>query len=743
MNALLEQFLPEARECLQSISETLIQLEQSPDDADLMNNLFRYVHTLKGNSSLFDFPEMTRVLHAGEDLMDAVRHGQLAYSRALADQLLGAMDFVGLLCDEVQETDRIGSSHIGVSVRLVTDLRVFMSLHISPNVSKLLIADGCPSSYEQCEVAVPTARPPAVPTIWRRRKTDLPASTATSYSVSDPVVDLSVDNVFSSLTDIFESQRQILIRCDAQSWRTDLVLGVAKTLINCSRAIGDDQACVDVDAALAVSLAAGSNAALMDWLVTRLNKPSSNVLSQSVGADRAAVGKLQIENSSAQAVLQMMQKNKIFKHPPVSVADDQSVESPPDDHRLDDSDAVVFKRRRYENEQKNIKVEQCKIELLMNLIGEIVVLKNALPYLAQRAEVQYAQRELAREINEHYAAISRIAEDLQNAIMQVRMTPVSNVFQRFPRLVRDLSFKLGKKVQLVVRGEETEVDKDIIESLVDPLMHILRNSLDHGLELPDVRCAAGKSEVGTLTIHSVQEAGRILIEISDDGKGINPATIKHKAFEKGLIDAATFDRISNSAAIDLVFLQGFSTTETVSDLSGRGMGMDVVRTAVENVNGSIMLESVVGQGTLIRIALPITIAMTKIMTIASNDQVFGIPIEYLVATVRVCVTSIFSIKSSQAIVWNGLTLKLKSLNTMLGIDAESIVNDDHEIAVLVVRVDANFVGIIVDNFHGTLDVIQKPLSGVFAGLSAYSGSALMGDGSVLMVLNVSDFVQCR
>jgi two-component system chemotaxis sensor kinase CheA len=329
---------------------------------------------------------------------------------------------------------------------------------------------------------------------------------------------------------------------------------------------------------------------------------------------------------------------------------------------------------------------------------------------------------------------------MQDAIMQVRMMPVSFVFQRFPRLVRDISRKLGKEVQLVLEGEETEADKNIIESLADPLIHIVRNSLDHGLEAPEVRKAAGKPVTGKLTIRAVQEGDRVLIDIIDDGKGIDPLVIKRKAYEKGLIDEAMLERITDREAVNLVFAAGFSTMDVVSDLSGRGVGMDVVRTAVEKVNGTLQLDSEVGKGCRLRITLPLSMAVTKVMIVEADHQIFGVPMDHVVETVRIPRRDIRTIKRSKTIVLRGSIVPLKALNTLLGLSAQQRANADDEMAVLVARVGGAAVGLMVDDFRETAEIIQKPLTGVLAGLGAYSGSALMGDGSVLMVLNVKEIV---
>jgi two-component system chemotaxis sensor kinase CheA len=389
---------------------------------------------------------------------------------------------------------------------------------------------------------------------------------------------------------------------------------------------------------------------------------------------------------------------------------------------------------------KSLKVDQVKIDRLMNLIGEMVVSKNALPYLAGRAETVFGVRELSREIKAQYAVINRIAEEMQDAIMQVRMLPVSFVFQRFQRLVRDTSRKLGKEVNLVLVGEETEADKNVIEALGDPLVHIIRNSLDHGFEQPDVRLAAGKPAAGTLTIRASQEADHVRIEILDDGKGIDPQVTKRKALEKGLIDEATRNRMSDQEAIQLIFAAGFSTAEAVSDLSGRGVGMDVVRTAVAKLNGTVQLESEAGKGTRICLSLPLSMAVSNVMIIESDGQVFGVPMDCVVETVRVHRSQIRLIKQSQTTILRGRIIALKPLNALLGLASAPKANDQGELAVLVVRLGDEAVGLLVDQFRETTDVILKPLTGVLDGLHAYAGSALMGDGSVLMVLNIKEIL---
>jgi two-component system chemotaxis sensor kinase CheA len=388
-----------------------------------------------------------------------------------------------------------------------------------------------------------------------------------------------------------------------------------------------------------------------------------------------------------------------------------------------------------------LKVEQAKVDRLMNLIGEMVVARNGLPYLAGRAENQYGVRELAREIKVQHAVINRIVEEMQDAIMQVRMTPVSFVFQRFPRLVRDIARRLGKEVDLVLEGEATEADKNVIEALADPLVHIVRNALDHGMEQAAERRAAGKAATGRIVMAARQEADRVLIEVSDDGRGIDPERIRQKAHAKGLVDEAQLARMSDQEAVNLVFLPGFSTADAVSDLSGRGVGMDAVRSAVENLNGSVRLTSVPGQGTRLQLALPLSMAVSNVMIVESGGERYGVPMDLVVETVRVPAQAVHRIGQHEAAVLRGRIVPLRALNELLVLDRPQRRNEQDEIATLVLRVHGQYVGLVIDDFRGVAEVILKPLGGILGSLAAYAGSALLGDGSVLMVINPKELLQ--
>lgn len=386
-----------------------------------------------------------------------------------------------------------------------------------------------------------------------------------------------------------------------------------------------------------------------------------------------------------------------------------------------------------------LRVEQGKVDLLMNLIGEMVVSKNSLPFLARRAEQTYGSREMAREIKDQYTVIDRLVQEMQGAIMQVRMLPVSEVFDRFPRLVRDLARKLDKKIDLVIEGEETAADKAVIEALGDPLLHIVRNASDHGIELPAERRAAGKPEQATIRLSATQQGDHVVIAVTDDGRGIDAAKVRAAAIAKGVIDEAKAALLSEQEAIQLIFRPGFSTAAQISDLSGRGVGLDVVLTTIEKLGGSVDLTSRPGEGSTFSISLPLSMAVTRVMVVDVAGELYGIPMDMIVETVRVRNRQVRMIKQSPTFVLRDSVVPLVRLAGKLSC-TERMLDIDHEEAVLVCRVGGAPVGLVVDNFRESMDVILKPFDGVLAGMRGFSGTALLGDGHVLLVLDLREIL---
>ena len=390
----------------------------------------------------------------------------------------------------------------------------------------------------------------------------------------------------------------------------------------------------------------------------------------------------------------------------------------------------------------SLKVDVSRVDQLMSLVGELVVAKNALPFLARRAEDVFSVTKLSKEIAGQYAVINRIAEELQGAVMQVRMLTVSHALQRFPRMVRDLARKQGKSIRLEIEGEETEADKNIVEDLAEPLVHLVRNSIDHGIETPEQRLLAGKSEEAVLRISARNDNDRVEIVVEDDGAGIDPSKIKRMAYEKGLIGEETLAGISDQEALQLIFAPGFSTAEKVSDLSGRGVGMDVVRSMVTSVGGAVRVESQPGQSTQVLMSLPLSMAITRVMIFQLAEETYGVPVNQIRETVRASASRIHRIKNREALLLRGKLLPLLRMGQLLDCPNWEC-GDKEEEYVLVVNVDGIEAGLVVDHFSEDVDVILKPLEGVVSRLKQFSGSALLGDGRVLLVLNLKELLECQ
>ncbi|WP_404419923.1 chemotaxis protein CheW [Marinospirillum sp.] len=386
---------------------------------------------------------------------------------------------------------------------------------------------------------------------------------------------------------------------------------------------------------------------------------------------------------------------------------------------------------------RSYKVDHEQVEQLGDLVGELVVAKNTLPFLAQRAEQVYGERRIAREIREQFNVINRITRALQDAMMQVQMLPVSHVFQRFPRLVRDLSRKLNKPIELDVIGEDTEAEKHVIENLSDPLIHLMRNSIDHGIEMPEERQAAGKSETGHIRLAAWQENEWVVIEVADDGKGIDPEAMRMKAYEKGLVDERRIKEMSDQEAQELIFAAGFSTKDAATDLSGRGIGMDVVRTTIEKAGGRLELRSTLGEGTRTRLKLPLSMSISQVMQIWIEGQRYGVPMDQVAETVRLPRDRLHQFKDKETVMLREQVLPVCRSRQLLGLEEPQ---DSDQVALLIVRLRGEPVALMVDDFSEGVEVILKPMEGALESLGVYQGTALLGDGSVLLVLDLPNLL---
>ncbi|WP_263359397.1 chemotaxis protein CheA [Acidicapsa ligni] len=378
-----------------------------------------------------------------------------------------------------------------------------------------------------------------------------------------------------------------------------------------------------------------------------------------------------------------------------------------------------------------LRVDVLLLNRMMSLVGELVLTRNQ---ILQATSHDPNLTPLSRRLD-------LVTADLRESVMQTRMQPVSNVFSKFPRIIRDLSQSLNRSVRLVLEGQETELDKRLLEAIKDPLIHAVRNSLDHGIEPPDVRIAAGKDAVGTLTLRASQESGQVLIEVSDDGAGICVDRVRNKAIERGLIVAEKAAHLSDRELMQLIFLPGFSTAEAVTSISGRGVGMDVVRTNVEKIGGKVEIDSQHGKGTSLRFCIPLTLAILPALIVRSLDQNFALPQSALFELIHLpfqqAATVIEWIDSNPLYRHRGNLLPLIFLNNMLSPQCEIKSHDASDSYIAVLDIDGHRFGLVVDNLADPQEIVVRPLSSVLKSIGLYSGATVLGSGDIALILDPS------
>lgn len=379
---------------------------------------------------------------------------------------------------------------------------------------------------------------------------------------------------------------------------------------------------------------------------------------------------------------------------------------------------------------KTVKIEQESVDSLMNVIGELLVAKNSLPYLAEGVHEMNSE-EIRRAIMGKYTFINRLSEQLQDLVMSMRMLPISYVFDRYPKLVRDISKKLNKKVNLTMEGGETKLDKNIIEMMADPMIHIMRNSLDHGIELPEVRESKGKSAQGNVTLKAYSQSDKIIIEIKDDGAGINIERVIQKVVDKGLMSMDQIDALDEKAQAELVLLAGLSTAEEITEFSGRGVGMDVVKKSIEGFGGSISISTKKDVGTTITLAIPVSLAVTTLLHVEMNSVHYGFPMDSVQETVKIDKSTIQALHNEPFIYLRGKVIPLLFINSMLNVNEIK----NKQLSIVVLNIKGNTLAVVVNELLGQLDVVQKPLSGMIEGHPVFSGTALLGNGQIIMMID--------
>lgn len=794
MNPLLAQFLTEASDLLAEVDEGLLRLEREPGNAELINEVFRAAHTIKGSSGLFDFPELTRLTHAAEDLLDAVRAGRLSLNSAMADDLLAAFDLIRGWLAHVTTSERLPATAGAEAADLITRLRA--------PLRELAGEPAAPTpDHRQAESAsVAPAWLLSLGEQWLRETAGWLVTTSASlrfarylpdgdcfFRAEDPLNAIRNVPALDQISLVQPDDWSPMDEYDEYACRIGFVFATRAAvgeLTYLFRYVSEQVNIVEVGSAAIEQLLAGVDAeaplpaaasavavdnhdtedarALLEASIRALaaigDHPDHDTQLASTlrVADRAAallgrkpVSRLEPPAGNETEMLGLL----ALCGPPTTASDAGQApdrRAGPADRRAEPGDLPGDHGGRRVTDRapegpppeqghvgsRILKVDTDKVDRLMELAGELNVAKNALTFLANAAEQEFGSRELSRRIKDQYAGMHRIAEDLQAAVMDIRMLPFSVSFSRFPRLVRDLSRRLGKTIELVTDGEDTMADKDVIEALGDPLVHLVRNSLDHGIEAADDRILAGKPAQARIRLTAISDGDAVVVEVADDGRGIDPEKVKLKAYEKGLISEEQLDTIGDSEAVDLVFRPGFSLAAELTDLSGRGVGMDAVRASVERMGGSVTLRSRLGAGTSARLRMPLSMAVTQVVVVSVAGQRFGVPVDLVIQTVGVAAAEVGRILRQEVLVLRDEVLPIINLAELLDLPMATRTGGDY--SVLIVQLGSQKVGLLVDGFDREVDVILKPMAGLLADVKTFSGTALLGDGLVLLILNLKE-----
>ena len=682
-NQYMDMFLDESHEHLQSLNEGLLRLEENMEEISVVNDIFRNAHTLKGMSATMGFAKIAELTHEMEDVLDLVRKEQLKLNEDIMDMLFKCLDSLE------QMVDSVGNGE-AEDVVDVSDL-----------VAKLSsISKGTPP---------PAAAPAAGGAVAAPAAGDASGGAGGDLGIDD--IDLDVmKKAKDAGMNVFHVKVTLMESCVLKAARSVMVMHALDEIGDVIKSVppAEDLEQEKFERSFDIVLATASDAEAVTNAVDTVSE----------------IEDIGVEELDPDALAKPAEPAPAAAAPAAAAAAPKKAAAPA---KKEGAKAAAPKKQ---HQSQSVRVDIEKLDTLMNLMGELVINKVRLEQIGQTHRMS--------DLMETLEQMDRVTGDLQNIVMKVRMVPVSAVFNRFPRMVRDVSKELGKEINLTIEGEETELDRTVIDEIGDPIMHLLRNSLDHGVESPDAREAKGKPRVGEVGLIARHEGNNVVIMITDDGAGIDASKIRRKAVEKGMITQDEADRLDDADAVRLIFLPGFSTAEQITDISGRGVGMDVVRSKIEALSGHVDVETHIDEGSIFKIKLPLTLAIIQAMLVRVQEEMYAIPLTSIDSTVNIEPTDIQTIQNKEVIVLRGEIIPIVRMEEALQVPH---VKDSEELFVVVVHAGEAKAGIVVDNLIGQQEIVIKTLGNLFAGLKLFGGATVLGDGRVALILDVATMIQ--
>jgi two-component system chemotaxis sensor kinase CheA len=675
----LEFYLLDSSEQIERLGAGLLQLEKEGENIGLINDLFRSAHSLKGASGTMGFTPIVALTHAAEDLLDRLRQGKIDVSLEMIDILLAVTDRIKEMLSQVEQRQEIS---IGFE-DLVSSMRALL------NGEKPVVPKNPQSEQEKDAMAK------YVPLNFSLTQTEgekMNDAHMMGHGVYQVDVKLAPGTLMKAVRAVMATQR---------------IEGMG-TVIKLLPSIED----------LEVGTAEGFS------LLVLCDEPVDEIQRELLEISELMDVVIHPYPDSEGVVEKPLSNQKVAVEPiaaiPVSTA-------PVTEAVGGEGNTQVH----------TIRVDTVRMDNLINLVGEMVITRTRLVQIGLDLKAQYSMDTMVNNLNEANVYLGRLMNDLQESVMRLRMVAIGTVFSRFPRLVRDLSKKTGKEMELVLKGEDTELDKTVVEVIGDPLMHLIRNSVDHGIESPEVRRASGKPELGTITLDAYHEGNHIAIVIADDGAGLDLDKIRSIAVSKGLVGER--EELSDTDISNLIFLPGFSTADKVTDISGRGVGMDVVKKALNNLGGMVDITTRKGKGTTFTILLPLTLAIIQALLVEVGEEIYAVPLSSVLETLLVNRNDIKTVGDLPMVQLRGNTLPLISLQEKFGLPTPE--TDSSEVYVVVVGFGDKALGLIVDELRGQQEVVIKSLGDFLNNLPGIAGATILGDGKVTLILDVGSLIQ--
>lgn len=692
---ILQDFLIEAGEILELLQVQLVELENNPQDSDLLNAIFRGFHTIKGGAGFMGLKELVDVCHGAENIFDLLRTGQRAVSAPLMDVILEGLDSINDMFTLVQAREPL-----------------------SPAAPQLL-ADLARLGQAEAEESSPDPEPQITPSTdddmsddeFDALLDDLQGANKPSESTVPEVAgggEEITDDEFEALLDELHTNKQPAPAAIAAAGDEDL---------------SDDEFEAFLDQLHGVKKAPGS----IESVVEKISKP----VATSTNAD--------ITDAEFEAMLDEIGAAKKQAAPAAkapATPQPATIKAVPA-KKASAPVAAAAKKPATQSTPKaetTVRVDTARLDEIMNMVGELVLVRNRLVSLG----LSSGDEEMSKAV----ANLDMVTADLQGSVMKTRMQPIKKVFGRFPRVVRDMARKLNKEITLTMVGEETDLDKNLVEALADPLVHLVRNSVDHGIEMPDVREASGKSRQGTVVLSASQEGDHILLSIVDDGAGMDAEKLKNIAIKRGVLDEESAARLSDEDAFSLIFAPGFSTKTEISDISGRGVGMDVVKTKISQLNGTVKIRSEQGVGTTIDITVPLTLAIMPTLMVNIGKQPFALPLAAVNEIFNLDLSKTNIVDGRQSVVVRGKAIPLFYLDKWLCHDyGDKDSGSGSEGHVVIVQIGQQDVGFVVDGLVGQEEVVIKPLGALLHGTPGISGATITSDGSIALIIDIGGLLK--